>query len=199
MIEMLNEKKNLGNEMNDAMISLLEAKWGAGDFGKMLVETIKRSTLRVNLAQANVAGVYIPVFHAREEEGDDSSFRSLGITGGGTAISTARNRFIKLMRLLVKLAGLQTSFITLDEVIKVTSRRVNALENVVIPGIQDDIQYIIRELDELEREDFYRLKKVTEKKRKHQDAARQQREGEMDEQSDMQGMLASNEDSDIIF
>ncbi len=64
------------------------------------------------------------------------------------------------MRVLIQLAGLQTAFITLDEVIKVTSRRVNALENVVIPNIVDNIQYIISELDELEREDFSRLKKV---------------------------------------
>lgn len=103
------------------------------------------------------------------------------------------------MKMLIRLAGLQTTFMTLDEVIKVTSRRVNALENIVIPGIVDDINYIIKELDELDREDFYRLKKVTENKRKHMEAQRVQRAGEDVDESDMRGMLDSNEDEDLIF
>ena len=49
---------------------------------------------------------------------------------------------------------------TLDEAMKVTNRRVNALENVTIPRIEGILSYISRELDELEREDFTRLKKV---------------------------------------
>ena len=51
-----------------------------------------------------------------------------------------------------RLASLQTSFVTLDEALKVTNRRVNALENVTIPKIQGVLDYIARELDELERE-----------------------------------------------
>ena len=65
---------------------------------------------------------------------------------------------------------IQTLYSPLDEVIKVTSRRVNALENVVIPTIADNIQYIIKELDELEREDFTRLKKVVEKKNENENS-----------------------------
>ena len=55
---------------------------------------------------------------------------------------------------------------TLDQVIKVTSRRVNALEHVVIPKFIGVQIYIIQELDEMSREDYYRLKKVLENKRK---------------------------------
>jgi V-type H+-transporting ATPase subunit D len=43
----------------------------------------------------------------------------------------------------VKLANLQTAFITLDLALKTTNRRVNALENVVKPRLANTISYII--------------------------------------------------------
>ena len=53
----------------------------------------------------------------------------------------------------------------LDEVIKVTNRRVNAIENVIIPKIENTIKFVSSELDEQDREEFYRLKKVQGKKK----------------------------------
>ncbi|CAK0790772.1 unnamed protein product [Prorocentrum cordatum] len=46
-----------------------------------------------------------------------------------------------------------------------TSRRVNALQYVLIPRIEDTIQYITQEMDEMDREEFFRVKKVVEKKK----------------------------------
>jgi V-type H+-transporting ATPase subunit D len=71
-----------------------------------------------------------------------------------------------LLNNLVELASLQTALESLDEALKVTNRRVNALEFVVIPRVENTISYIISELDELEREEFYRLKKVQSMKAK---------------------------------
>ena len=53
--------------------------------------------------------------------------------------------------MLVELASLQTSFITLDEVIKTTNRRVNAIEHVIIPRIERTLAYIISELGRKEQ------------------------------------------------
>jgi hypothetical protein len=46
------------------------------------------------------------------------------------------------VELLVELASLQTAFLTLDEAIKTTNRRVNALDNVVRPKLENTIAYI---------------------------------------------------------
>jgi V-type H+-transporting ATPase subunit D len=98
-----------------------------------------------------VAGVKLPVF-SKYETGAVADNQSLGLVGGGKKIVAVREKFTILLDMLIKLASLQTSFVTLDEALKVTNRRVNALENVTIPKIDGVLDYIARELDELERE-----------------------------------------------
>ena len=67
---------------------------------------------------------------------------------------------------MVQIATLQTQFKTLDHALKMTNRRVNALEFVLIPKINEIIAYIKDELDEIDREDFVRLKKTQDNKKK---------------------------------
>lgn len=50
--------------------------------------------------------------------------------------------------------------------IKLTNRRVNAIEHVIIPKIENTIAYVVSELDEGDREEFFRLKKVQDKKKR---------------------------------
>merc|ERR1712121_287129 len=92
------------------------------------------------------------------QDGADS-YELAGLAKGGQQLKRLKVNYQKAINLLVELASLQTSFITLDEVIKVTNRRVNAIEHVIIPKIERTLAYIVSELDELEREEFFRLKK----------------------------------------
>lgn len=94
---------------------------------------------------------------------------------------------------------------TLDEVIKVTSRRVNALEHVVIPKIEGNIHFIKKVLDEQAREDFYRQKKLTDKKKNLEEETELEREAEGEEEIHEAGTVAEtfqaedDEDKDVIF
>merc|ERR1719352_1505424 len=92
-------------------------------------------------------------------------FGLFGLGGGAVVLAENRAEHRSALEVVVHLASLQTSFKTLDEAIKVVSRRVNALEHVVIPSIEKTIGYIKNEMDEMEREEFYRVKKQVAKKR----------------------------------
>merc|ERR1712062_105593 len=117
----------------------------------------------------NVTGVKLLSFDQVEDRiGRQESH--LGIARGGEQIEKCRKTFEHALALLVKIGGLQTSFKSLDEAIKVTNRRVNALDCVVIPKMTNTVAYISSELDEREREDLFRLKKVIENKKKAAEA-----------------------------
>ena len=121
------------------------------------------SQKRVEIRVDNIAGVKVPVFKAIDTGAKAEDYTGLG--RGGQQIIKARQTFSKAVDVLVQLATLQTSFTILDEAIKVTSRRVNALDSVVIPRIANTVEYIKSELDELEREEFFRLKRSQDKKK----------------------------------
>lgn len=93
-----------------------------------------------------------------------------GLASGGQKVDASRVTFTKALDSLIALASLQSAFVALDEAQKITNRRVNALEYVVIPRLEETVRYIATELDELEREEFVRLKKVQASKKKRQEA-----------------------------
>jgi len=164
MRELYEAKLASVGEMRDAHFSVTSAAFVAGDISFSVQESLKIPPYKATISVSNVAGVAIPGL--KPEEGDDNVEGIVsGIGKGGEQIKAALTKFRSSLGVLVKIAALQTSWVVLDEAIKVTNRRVNALEKVVIPKVQGTIAFINSELDELEREEFFRLKMVQKKKK----------------------------------
>lgn len=198
--KIIDTKNLMGDVMREASFSLAEAKFTVGsDFNHIVLQNVTNAQVKVRSRKDNVAGVNLPVFETFQNSSDVNEFA--GLARGGEQLSKIKKNYAKAIELLVELASLQTSFITLDDVIKITNRRVNALEFVVIPRIDRTINYIVAELDEMEREEFYRLKKIQEKKRK----IRLQREALINESKEKgnykepTNILEDEHDEDLLF
>eukprot|EP01116_Phalansterium_solitarium_P013895 TRINITY_DN31349_c0_g1_i1.p1 TRINITY_DN31349_c0_g1~~TRINITY_DN31349_c0_g1_i1.p1 ORF type:complete len:283 (+),score=30.46 TRINITY_DN31349_c0_g1_i1:81-851(+) len=168
-------KEKMGATMKEASFSLVTAKWAASpsDIASTVLENVGSASFKVNLRSDNVAGVHLPAFQKNTVE---QATELTGLGKGGQQIQKCKETYLKALEGLVELASYQTAFVTLDEVIRITNRRVNAIDCVVRPKLENTISYIISELDEGDREEFFRLKKVQGKKKKviaDKEAARQ--------------------------
>lgn len=156
----------MGKVMQTASFSLAEVSYATGDnIAYQVQESVNTARIRVRARQENVSGVYLPQFEAFYDD-QSNDFQMTGLGRGGQQVQKAKHVYARAVETLVELASLQTAFVILDEVIKVTNRRVNAIEHVIIPRTENTIKYINSELDELDREEFYRLKKVQDKKQR---------------------------------
>lgn len=182
LAKIVEAKVKMSMEYKEASLSLASAFFAAGDFKRNVIEDLKKRTM-VTLSQntENVAGVKLTTFNLRGAEMVPEGTNLIGLQGGGQAVSQARNSFKVYLESLIAIASLQTRFICLDQALKVTNRRVNALEFVQIPKIQFIIKWIESELDEETREDFFRLKKVTDNKKTKK--AEEKAEAEMKEKN----------------
>lgn len=199
LAKIIETKTLMGDVMKEAVFSLAEAKFTTGDFNQVVLQNVTKAQIKVRSKKDNVAGVNLPVFECYQDGTD--SYELAGLARGGQQLAKLKKNYQKAIHLLVDLASLQTSFVTLDEVIKVTNRRVNAIEHVIIPRIERTLAYIISELDEREREEFYRLKKIQEKKRQAREI-KEKRQAELKAKgiySDSPANMLDEEDEDLLF
>ncbi|KAF2723807.1 hypothetical protein K431DRAFT_242007 [Polychaeton citri CBS 116435] len=210
-------KRKMGRVMQIAAFSLAEVTYAVGNnmIGFQIVESVKSAKFRVRTRQENVSGVFLPQFESFQEEGVDEGFKMTGLGKGGQQVQKCRETYTRAVETLVELASLQTAFVILDEVIKVVNRRVNAIEHVIIPRTENTIKYINAELDEMDREEFFRLKKVKgvkERAAKEEEEARKKKqkseeEKESGDKINLQGdaddgtqnILGDAGDEDVIF
>jgi len=104
----------------------------------------------------SVMGVEVPIIR-REEKPFSTEY---GFFRTNPAFDKAVLSFIKIRGLIYQLAEVENSVYKLAMEIKKTQKRANALDKIQIPKYESTIKYIDEVLEEKEREDFFRLKRV---------------------------------------
>ena len=112
----------------------------------------------ISLSSDNVMSVEVPSISIVEHEGQDKYPYSFDTVTSelDASIGTLSTLLVKL----VKLAEVEKTCNMLADEIEKNRRRVNALEYVMIPQIEETIKYINMKLDENERASTIRLMKV---------------------------------------
>ncbi len=129
-----------------------------------------RREVSIDIEVRNVMGVKIPVIEASMEKKDFVNSPNYSITGTSAKIDAAVTDFNEIVDMTVKLAETETAMKRLIIEIEKTKRRVNALEFVVMPKLEDTKKMIAFRLDEMERDSFVSLKTIKRKLEKQKKA-----------------------------
>ena len=149
-------QKNIRDAINQASIALTRAEMAMGPL--KVKETALSFSLGIQLEakSRSLMGVKVPIISVTEQDQQQTyTFIDTSVT-----IDDAIKKFQEALRLIIKLAEVQSTITRLATEIQSTKRRVNALKNIVIPRFDATIRWISLTLGEQEREEFVRLKKV---------------------------------------
>ena len=158
--EILKQAKSLREELVAEYVKALGkiniARAMEGDLKiKSIAQAIKESP-EVSLKAKNIMGVTVPKI---ESSGLQKHFleRGYGIYNSA-AIDEAANSYEKLVEKIILAAEVETSMRKMLGEIEKTKRRVNALEFKVIPEMEKLRSFITLRLEEMERENIFRMK-----------------------------------------
>lgn len=113
----------------------------------------------LEVSKTNIMSVNVPKIDYSEKKRTQEFF-PYGMLSTSAELDSASAEFSKVLPIMVELAELEKTCNMLADEIEKTRRRVNALEYVMIPQLEETIKYIKMKLDENERGSLTRLMKT---------------------------------------
>jgi len=142
--------QDIYKSVNEAYLSL----------GTGTVDSVAESTpavMQVDVHVRRVVDVKIPALTVTEK---DTKSMPYGFADTNSSIDRAAKQIKELLPQITKAAEYENSIFSLAKALEKTQKLLNALENVIIPQYQHNIRFIAQALEEKEREEFAKLKKV---------------------------------------
>ncbi len=145
--------------LQDIYASVNEAYLG---LGTSRVDSVAESTppvMEVDVQVRRVVDVKVPVLAVSER---DTKSMPYGFADTNSSIDRASKQIKTLLPQICKAAEYENSILSLAKALEKTQKLLNALENIIIPQYQQRVRFILATLEEREREEFAKLKKLKE-------------------------------------
>lgn len=150
-IQLVHENRKVREEfeekMRECMNNFLIASLSMGDNDSDSVFLFPQREIKVKTEYQNVMSVQVPNYEIIEK----GNLYTYGMMQTSPELDNAVKRYKEILPLMVKMAELDKAIVLLTEEVEKTRRRVNALEYVMIPNLEDTIKFITMKLDEMAR------------------------------------------------
>ncbi|MFB6202628.1 MAG: V-type ATP synthase subunit D [Halorhabdus sp.] len=124
----------------------------------------------------NIMGVVVPQIESTKVR-KSLDERGYGVLGTSARIDEVAEAYEELLEQIILAAEVETAMKELLDEIETTKRRVNALEFTLLPQLNENKEYIEQKLEEQEREEIFRMKKIKANKEAEERAERDEAAG----------------------
>lgn len=152
-------RQNVEEKLAEAFRSLIIAQATLGTMKVATASMAIKSEIGLDIESRNIMGIKVPVVDI-EETRKPLLERGYGLIDTSAQLDEATLRFEEALSAITELAEIEETVKLLALEIEKTKRRVNALENIVLPKLGATVKYIRMRLDEMERENFFKLKRI---------------------------------------
>lgn len=159
MVNFSESREGLEQLAIEADIALLVAEAVDDPVAVKSASYATKRQIMVDISGKNIMGVPVPVIQ-KKSVALNVMQRGFGLIGTSSRINEAAEKFEAEMDMIIRLAETETTLRRIGNEIQMNRRRVNALDQIIIPELKEQAKYIRFSIEEREREDLFRLKKV---------------------------------------
>ena len=165
-MEIVGEAKSVNEELAENYIEAREkfrmAKIYDGEDTIKAAALSVKETPQISSTTQNIMGVVVPEISTEKSIRKNLLDREYSFSSSSSRIDSTAEKYEELLESIVDAAETQTRILKLLQEIEKTKRRVNALEHKVIPELETSLDAVSQGLEEREREETFRMKKIKE-------------------------------------
>lgn len=163
-------RSDLNTAYDDAQRKINMARAMDGDIAVRGAAAALKEYPEITTQSKNIMGVVVPQIESSKVK-KSLDERGYGVVGTSARIDEAAEAYEDLLEQIILAAEVETAMKKMLEEIETTKRRVNALEFKLLPDLYESQEYIEQKLEEQEREEIFRLKKIKNKKENEEEEA----------------------------
>ncbi len=152
-------RENVEEILKEAYKDLTAAQVVMGDLAVKKSAMSVKESVEIDIDSRSVMGVVVPLIESQTSQRTMVE-RGYGFLDTSVKLDEAASKFEESLKLIIELGEIEKTIILLAGEIESTKRRVNALEHIIIPKLENTVKYIEMRLEEMERENFVRLKMI---------------------------------------